>query len=215
MKIIEDLKSIDFKNIDLKNIDLKNIDLKNTQTQAILLAIFIFLAAAALYLYLVFVPQVVRVFGLTVNAGKMNSDLKSARILIKDFERLKNDLKERSKKVESYEEKLPAEQEIPALLENLSNMARNSNIKIVGIVPAISYFKDDKPATKSQIYLEIPILITAKSGYHELGYFLSSLENADRFMKVVDIDIKSNKANPKKHDVELMVCTYILLPENK
>jgi Tfp pilus assembly protein PilO len=100
-------------------------------------------------------------------------------------------------------------------LENLSEMAKDSNIKIVGIVPAISYFKDDKSANKSQIYREIPILITAKSGYHELGHFLNNLENADRFMKVADIDIKSNKTSPKKHDVELMVCTYILLPENK
>ena len=32
-------------------------------------------------------------------------------------------------------------------------------------------------------------------------------------MKVVDIGIKSNKASPRKHDIELMVCTYILLPE--
>ena len=94
-------------------------------------------------------------------------------------------------------------------------MYKRQDIKIVGIVPAMSYLKDDKSVKKSQIYREIPILITAKSGYHELGSFLNNLENADRFMKVVDIDIKANKTSPKKHDVELMVCTYILLAENK
>ncbi len=210
MKIIDDLKSVD-----LKNIDLKSMDLKNPQTQTLLLTIFAVLLAAVLYLYFVFVPQVVRVVKLTADAGKMKSELRSARVLIKDFERLKSDLEERSQKVESHEKKLPAEQEIPALLENLSNMAKNSNIKIVGIVPAMSYLKDDKSVKKSQIYQEIPILITAKSGYHELGSFLNSLENAGRFMKVADIDIKFNKTSPKKHDVELMVSTYILLPENK
>jgi hypothetical protein len=30
-------------------------------------------------------------------------------------------------------------------------------------------------------------------------------------MKVVDIDIKANRATPAKHDVELVICTYILL----
>ena len=130
-----------------------------------------------------------------------------------DFEMFKDDLKEQGQKVESYEKKLPVEQEIPALLENLSDMAKDSNIKIVSIVPAMP--KDNNPGNKSLIYREIPILITAKSGYHELGHFLNSLENADRFMKVVDINIKANKASPKKHDVELMICTYVLLPENK
>lgn len=205
MKIIDDLKNFDF----------KTIDLKDPRTRTLLLTVLVTLIAAALYLYFVFVPQVIRVFKLTVTAGKMRSELKSSQVVIKSFERLKNDLKEQSQKVEPYEKKLPAEQEIPALLENLSNMAKDSGIKIVGIIPAMSYFKDDKSVKKSQIYREIPILITAKSGYHELGHFLNNLENADRFMKVADIDIKANKTSPKKHDVELMVCTYILLAENK
>ena len=200
---------------DLKNVDFKNMDLKNRETQVLLLTICVVLAAAALYLYFVFFPQIIRVFDLTAKTGKIKSELRGARVVIKDYESLKNGLKERTQKVESYEKKLPAEQEIPVLLEDLSNMVKASDIKIVGIVPAMSYFKDDKSVNKSQIYREIPILITAKSGYHELGAFLTSLESSDRFMKVADINIKANKASPKKHDVELMVCTYILLPENK
>ncbi|MDO8536148.1 MAG: type 4a pilus biogenesis protein PilO [Candidatus Omnitrophota bacterium] len=200
---------------DLKNIDFKSIDLKNKETQVMLLIVIAALAAAALYLYFVFIPQVTRVFSLSSGTGKIKSELKSARSVIKDYERLKDQLKEQSQKVESYEKKLPAEQEIPALLENLSTMAKDSGIKIVGIVPEMSYFKDEKSAKKSEIYREIPILVTAKSGYHELGHFLNNLENADRFMKVADINIESNKTSPKKHDVELMVCTYVLLPENK
>lgn len=198
---------------DLKNFDLKSIDFKSKRTQILLLIVLVSFMIAAAYFYFVFVPQVKRVFKVTVSAGRMKSDLRSARVVIKDFEKLKSDLKERSQKVDSYEKKLPAEQEIPALLENLSNMAKDSDIKIIGIVPAMSYFKDDKSVEKNQIYREIPILITAKSGYHELGHFLNNLENSDRFMKVVDIGIKANKITPKKHDVELMVCTYILLPE--
>jgi type IV pilus assembly protein PilO len=200
---------------DLKNFDLKSMDFKNRQTQVLLLIVLASFAAAAAYLYFVFIPQAVSVFTLSRNVGKMKSELRSARLVIANTDKLKNDLQEHSEKVESYEKKLPAEQEIPTLLENLSNMAKDSDIKIVSIVPAMSYLKDDKSVKKSPIYREIPIAITAKSGYHELGHFLNNLENADRFMKVVDIDIKANKASPKKHDVELMVCTYILLLENK
>jgi type IV pilus assembly protein PilO len=200
---------------DIKNFDFKSVDLKNRQTQILLLVVFVSFAAALSYLYFIFIPQTSSVFKLYRDVGKMRSDLRSARLVIADADKLKNNLQEHSKKVDSYEKKLPAEQEIPTLLENLSSMAKDSSIKIIGIVPAMPRSKDDKSAPKSAIYREIPILITAKSGYHELGRFLGNLENADRFMKVVDIEIKANKATPKKHDVDLMVCTYTLLLGNK
>jgi Tfp pilus assembly protein PilO len=60
----------------------------------------------------------------------------------------------------------------------------------------------------------MPIAVNARAGFHELGKFFSAIENSGRFMKVADISIKSNKASPKKHDVELVVVTYTL-PEAK
>ena len=196
---------------DMKNIDFTSIDVKDRKTQVLLLAVLVTLAAVVLYIYFVFAAQAIRVFTLIGDTVRVRAELKSARTLVSGIEGLKDDLKKHSDKVESYEKKLPAEQEIPVLLENLSNMAKDSNIKIIGIAPAAAYFKDDKSVKKSTIYQEIPILITAKSGYHELGRFLASLENADRFMKVVDISIKANKVSPREHDVELMICTYVLL----
>ena len=107
-------------------------------------------------------------------------------------------------------EELISQQEIPSLLENLSKMAKNANITIVSITPVTS---NSQKEAKSQVYEEIPILITAKSGYHELGHFLSNLENGDRFMKIINISVKTNTTAPKKHDVELMVHTYVLPSE--
>ena len=112
--------------------------------------------------------------------------------------------------MERYEKTLPAEQEIPSLLETLSRMAKSSNIKISALTPVSG---SGKGGETTHTYREIPILISAKSGYHELGQFLSAMENSDRFMKVVDIDIRANNTTPRKHDVELLICTYILLNE--
>ena len=197
----------------LKNFDFKNIDLKDRQTQQFLIVITVSVIVAVLYLYFVFVPQAARVVSLIGKLGKMKVELSSAKSMITGMDELKKKLKEYNEKVELYEKKLPVEQEIPSLLENLSGMAKDANIKITSIMPSVPSFKEDGARKQLNIYKEIPILITAKSGYHELGYFLSNLENADRFMKVVDIGIKANRASPKKHDIELMVCTYVLLPE--
>jgi len=170
----------------------------------------IFIALAALFVVVVYFNFVLRPHATScvcavIKMNKLHSDLKSARANIRNIGKYKSDLDAYKEKVERYEKMLPAEQEIPNLLESLSGMAKSSSVKIVGITPAVT-----KQAQKGQIYQEIPILISAKSGYHELGRFLDSLENSDRFMKVVDIAIKSNTATPRKHDVELLILTYIL-----
>ena len=38
-----------------------------------------------------------------------------------------------------------------------------------------------------------------------------NLESSDRFMKIADIEIRANKTAPKKHDIELLILTYVLL----
>lgn len=198
--------------LDFKSIDFKNIDFKNTQTQQILVAGLIFLITFVLYLYFVFVPQFVRVPTLFRKVSKITAELKSAKSTGAEMEGLKKKLMEYNEKVEWYEKKLPVEREIPNLLENLSDMAKGSNIKITSIMPAQAS-PENNAQRQSKLYQEIPIRITAKSGYHELGRFLSNLENSDRFMKVTDIEIKANKASPKQHDIDLTVCTYILFKE--
>ena len=188
--------------------DIKSIDLKDKKTQVMILAGLLVILAIVIYVSFIFKPQLARVLEAVSEAGSLGADLKQAESNIKNIPIFKKNIAAYEEKVDRYEKMLPAEQEIPSLLENLSNMAKSSNIKIVGIIPVVG--KDEKPK-KALVYQEIPILINAKSGYHELGKFLSSMENSDRFMKVADIQIRSNVQSPKKHDVELLVLTYILL----
>lgn len=188
------------------------IDLKDKKQQVIIAAVALTLTLIFLYFNFLLKPQLTNVFSLIDKAKRLESDLKRSQQDIASVAKLKKDIVASKEKVARYEKMLPAEQEIPGLLEDLSNMAKKSNIKIVSIIPAVA--KEGSEGTDG-IYQEIPILITAKSGYHELGNFLSNLENSDRFMKVADIGIRASTATPKKHDVELLVLTYTLLKRNK
>ena len=183
-----------------------SIDLKDKKKVLILGAI---VGVGAIYIYLSFIllPQIARVAVAYSKADKLNSEAKVAQREISEIEGLKKQVIKYRGKIESYESMLPAEQEIPKLLEGLSDMAKSANVKIVAITP----IQSKQEAQNNQTYQEIPILINAKSGYHELGKFLNNLENADRFMKVIDIRINENKATPKRHDVEILVLTYKLL----
>lgn len=193
-------------------INLPKIDFKKDQPKMMVLIALVAILILVLYSYLILGPQIERLTDVLERSGKIISELKMAELLISKKDEFNKYVESSREKVEYYEKRLPVEQEIPSLLENLSNMAKSSNIKIIGITP-LPLSPKEVLAQKGKIYKEIPILINAKSGYHELGMFLNKLENADRFMKVVDIEIKTNKQTPKKHDVELIVCTYILAKE--
>lgn len=189
---------------------LKNIDFKDKKTQATILMVLLGVVVFILYISYIFLPQItngINIIGKTIG---IMGDLKEARSLIAQRDELKKKAELYNEKIELYEKKLPAQQEIPSFLENLSKMARTANITIIGITPVTL-----KPQKERgyQVYQEMPILITAKSGYHELGRFLNNLEEGPRFIKVVDINIKADITTAKKQDVELMVYTYVVPTE--
>lgn len=165
--------------------------------------------ALALLFYFNFLlkPQFMSICSNRSKLNKVRADLKAARSDIAKIDSMRNTVEVYNKKLGQYEKTLPTEEGIPDLLESLSEMAKNANMRIAGIVPVDQ--KETK--TESRVYKEIPIMITANAGYHEMGRFLSGLENSDRFMKVVDMQIKANPVSPKKHNVELLVVTYVLL----
>ena len=183
-------------------------DLSKDKMQLLIFIALVYIIVVILYLNFVFMPQITKIGSVLVKMAKMQADLKAAESDVAKMPNFQKDVTLYKEKIDRYEKMLPAEKEIPDLLEDLSSIAKSSNVKIVGITPVVS--KEEK-VQKGQIYKEIPILISAKSGYHELGDFLSKLENSDRFMKVVDIGIKATGSSPTKHDVELMVLTYVLL----
>lgn len=189
------------------------LNFKTNKQQTLIMTVLLGVLIVIVYFNFILIPQVKRVITVIVKTDKIRADVKNAKADIAKTDELKANMDAFKDKVESYEKMLPAEQEIPSLLENLSAMAKSSDVKILGITPAVQSEEKakDKKAAKDTIYQETPILISARSGYHEVGKFLADLENSDRFMKVADIEIRANKSSPKRHDVELLVLTYVLL----
>lgn len=186
------------------------LNLKDNPKQAIIVVAGIAIAVAYFYVKFLLLPQIHGAARSFKKANTMRSEVKTAENDIAKIDKLKKEISAYRSKIEVYERMLPVEQEVPKLLESLSTMANSSSVKIVGITPLASR-QEESP---ENIYQEIPIMISAKSGYHELGKFLSDLESSDRFMKVADIGIRENSSSVKRHDVELLVLTYVLL-ENR
>ena len=182
-------------------------DILKNQKQVIIIIAIAVLLALFLYITFIFSPQIVKIVGLSGKLAKARINLRGAESIIAKMDGMKAAIEVYKAKVGKYEKMLPTEEGIPSLLESLSEMAKSSSMSIAGIAPFTP--NDSKP--QGPVYKELPIMINAKAGYHELGRFMASLENSDRFIKIADMQIKFNKATPNKHDIELLVVTYVLL----
>lgn len=180
-------------------------DIKNDPRKLAIAGGVVAVLVLVLYLNFILKPQIIKASSVINKMNTMMKDIKKVDVNIAEIPKYKKDIEAYNDKVTYYEKMLPAEREIPSLLETLSEMAKNSNVKIIGITPTVT------AQEPGNTYQELPILINAKCGYHELGRFLTNLENSERFIKVADLEIRTNSTNPKKHDVEMLLLTYILL----
>lgn len=187
-------------------------DIMNDREKKNIFFIYITAAVFVAYLLLIAFPQARGVLKMAKASVTLKDDLKTAGIEIEKTPSYVKTLEEQKTKIVAGQMgRLMQEGEMPNLLESLSAMANSSGVKIVGITPAA--MAESASSATEGVFKEAQIAIVAKSGYHELGVFVNKIENADRFMRISDIGIISNKASPKKHDVKLLISAYILKPE--
>ncbi len=109
---------------------------------------------------------------------------------------------------------LPSEQEVPAVIEHLSDLAGQTGLKIQAIFPQRSA-ESDIPSEKRRLlyYKEIPIQIDALAGFHQLGAFLSLVETADKPMTVSSLRISENPKELRRHSIKLLLRAYFAVQE--
>ena len=126
-------------------------------------------------------------------------------------------------KVKALRDLLPAQEKLPAIIERLSDLASQAQVKIQTIFPQRSAAEEQEelkvgrpPATKPAapapvlptVYEEVLIQIDALAGYHQLGTFLSLIESAKNPMRVWNLRIAQNPKDPKRHYIKLLLKVY-------
>ncbi len=202
-----------FKNIDinaLRQLDLSVIfskDNKNLPFVVIGIVIFLFI-----YKFVFIGPAIGTLSKLIPQASNIGSQISAAKKDINNKNNFMKELDGLQEKINTYKVKLPEEKEIPSILESLSDIAKDSDLKIDMIDLKKDTF-DAKQQKKDSLYTVIPIVITAKCSYHQLGSFINKLENSERLIKVDDISIDGDKLNPRSENVKISISTYVLTKE--
>ena len=96
----------------------------------------------------------------------------------------------------------------------MSSIAKTSKVKILSITPfALKAVKAE--GKEIEYYKQMPILITAKSGYHQLGRFVSNLEKGGRFVTISDLRIQHDPAFPRMQNIRMELKTYVSVEPKK
>lgn len=120
------------------------------------------------------------------------------------LEKIRSEVKEVKIKIRSG-------QEVPLILEDMSRIASAQGIKIDQLMP----LKDQKVLLAKQKdveYYALPILVQARSAYHDLGRWLAQLEEEKIFYGVGSLSIVANTNDTMRHQVQVTVKAAIFEP---
>ena len=80
---------------------------------------------------------------------------------------------------------LPADTEVPGLLEDMTEKAVDNGLEIDSIKL--------QPERTQEFYIELPIAIEVEGTYHDLAAFVSGIASLPRIVTLHDYKIKTNK----------------------
>jgi Tfp pilus assembly protein PilO len=149
----------------------------------------------------------------------VREQVRSARLELKTLEAATANeaaLREQQQKLQetvaSLRELLPAEEELPAVIELLSDLASQSQVKIQTIFPQRplqdAVGGKSKTAPEPLVYKDILVQIDALAGFHQLGTFLSLVESGEKPMQVSSLKISVDPRDSRRHHIKLLVQSY-------
>jgi len=104
--------------------------------------------------------------------------------------------------------KIVTEDELPSLLQSISEMAKYDNVKITLLKPSREIQKAGNKAAAEKTS-SLLITLNLLSDYYHLVKFINDLENAEVFMAVQNIRIFPEKSNYFKQEADLVIKTYV------
>lgn len=168
----------------------------------IMLAIFIF------WYFLLMQPQLKNLMKLSPQIVELARNLTEAQRNIQAIGEHRERLAQLRAQAKASGGKILLKEEIPAILEDISRIANESKVRINQIIPIkesqqLVLSKDDGK------YYSLPVLVTARASYHNIGRFFSRIEGADIFMSITDFDIVANSDDPSLHSLKVTIKAFV------
>ncbi len=97
---------------------------------------------------------------------------------------------------------------IPGALDSIASLAKEFHVKINQISP----LKESQKLALSDDngkYFSLPIYVTAKGAYHNLGQFFQALEQNGIFIHLTDFNITASGDDPLRHQAVMTMKVFV------
>ena len=170
---------------------MASLDLKSPVVQKILLSGALSVVALCFFFFSHFLPfsfpnQRERIDGLKTDYEKKSTELARARATVADLPRFEAEYEQLHQRWSLAAELLPTDRQVAALLRKITLAAEQTGVHFVT-------FRPSGPKNE-QYYTEMPLQITVKGGYHQIGSFLAELANLRRIITVSNVKLKTSSA---------------------
>lgn len=160
-------------------------------------------------------PMFHRVIDLGRKVRSEREQLASLRVAVANESTIRDQHQQLDETVLSLRKLMPPEEDLPSVIEFISELASQTQVKIQTIFPQrpladLGEKGKDKTQslTEPVVYKTIPIQIDAQASYHQLGTFLSLIESGTKPMQVSTLRISTNLKEPRWHTINMVIFAY-------
>lgn len=182
-----------------------SINLRSPSTQKALIVIFLIFGAVYAYANFVYMPREDKAVLLEKSIAEEQETLTKGKRIAANFQTVQEDY---ARLMESWDiaiELLPTQQEMDALLKNISEEGSRRDVNFL-------LFRPMDPV-EQPYYWEYPIQIRTLSAYHNLGRFISSVAGLDRIVNVRNLKLSAYRPNKGRSsstvEAEFMATIYV------
>ena len=154
--------------------------------------------------FLVLQPQLSTLRSLNPKISLLAGDIKTAEENNRKLNQYQNDLTRLRDKMKLVNQSIISEGEVPWIMEKISRMANKSGVKIDQIMPLKSSQTMLMKNNEAK-YFSLPILVDARSGYHDFGRFINDLENSENFLSVSNFTFAADANDTLREVAKLTV----------
>ena len=141
------------------------------------------------FVYFFYLPKYKTIDKLNQNYDKLEQQVVSAKRNAMQLGKFRNNMKKVEKEYRRVMKALPGKQEIPGLLESISEAGQVVGLEFLLFQP--------KAEIKKDFYAEIPVSIQVAGNYHNVGLFFDRVSNLPRIVTIQGIKMTPQKGDDK------------------
>ncbi|MDR3088921.1 MAG: type 4a pilus biogenesis protein PilO [Desulfobulbaceae bacterium] len=168
------------------------------------IALLLLAVPVVIYIVLFYMPYSQEMTDLSEQKIKLEADLATVRTKASSLQQIQKELAETQEIFDSKAELLPKDKEIPKLLKDISSLGTAAGLEFLSFKPM--------PELPKDFYEEIPITISLKGAYHDIGHFFDSVSKLERIVSVGDMKVHSptreNNVMTLKADCQLVTYKF-------